>query len=168
MKTTIVPAQVTTVEDKIAGNIGMSQLLLLITPVFIGSILFVILPPFFSYSAYKAVLIVIMALLCATLAIRIRGKILLYWVAVLVRYNTRPKFYVFNKNDMHLRDPEIEPLETKETTPVSTETESAKLVPMLSLSEIVTAQNILAHPSANFRLEFNKKGKLSVHITEIQ
>ena len=118
MKTTIVPAQVTTVEDKIAGNIGMSQLLLLITPIFAGSILFVVLPPFFNYSAYKAVLIVIMALFCATLAIRIHGKILLYWVAVLVRYNSRPKYFVYNKNDNYLRDTDIEADEAEEVKAV--------------------------------------------------
>ena len=168
MKTTIVPAQVTTVEDKIAGNIGMSQLLLLITPIFIGSILFVVLPPFFSYSTYKVVLIFLLSFVCASLAIRIHGKILMYWLIVLARYNLRPKFYVFNKNDVHLREPEFKIVEAEEVKPVLSEDADAKPTVALSLPEIVSAENIVSHPSANFRLEFNKKGKLSGHITEIQ
>jgi hypothetical protein len=167
MKTTIVPAQVTTVEDKIAGNISMHQLLLLVVPIFIGSGLFVILPPFFSYAVYKVVMIAIIASICALLAIRIRGKILLFWLAVLLKYNLRPRYYVFNKNDSYLREDydltiqkEIEEEEEQGGMVYS-------LAPALSLGEVVTAEQLLANPNANFRLEINKKGRLSVHITEI-
>jgi len=167
MKTTIVPAQVTTVEDKIAGNISMHQLLLLVVPIFIGSGLFVILPPFFSYAVYKVVMIAIIASICALLAIRIRGKILLFWLAVLLKYNLRPRYYIFNKNDSYLREDydltiqkEIEEEEEQGGMVYS-------LAPALSLSEVVTAEQLLANPNANFRLEINKKGRLSVHITEI-
>src|SRR5438045_2898426 len=104
MRTTIVPAQITTVEDKIAGNLGLSQIMLLIAPVFGGSSLFVIFPPFFNYAAYKVVLIAITALLCGMLAVRIKGKILLFWLIAVLRYNLRPAYYVFDKNSMHNRE----------------------------------------------------------------
>ncbi len=103
MRTTIVPAQITTVEDRIAGRLGMSQLLLIISPIFGGSAVFVVLPPFFNYATYKVVLIVCVASLSALLAIRIKGKILLFWAITLLRYNTRPKYYLFNKNSTHTR-----------------------------------------------------------------
>ena len=77
MKVTIVPAQVTTVEDRIAGNLGLSQLLLLTTPVFSGSLLYVVLPPVFHGAIYKLVLIVALFIICSLMAIRIKGKILL-------------------------------------------------------------------------------------------
>ena len=167
MKTTIVPAQVTTVEDKIAGNISMHQLLLLVVPIFIGSGLFVILPPFFSYAVYKVVMIAIITSLCALLAIRIRGKILLFWLVVLLKYNLRPRYYIFNKNDLYLRE-DNDLVINKEPEAVEEELEPIhSLAPSLSLGELMTAEQLLANPNANFRLEINKKGRLSVHITEI-
>src|ERR1039458_6831582 len=104
MKVTIVPAQVTTVEDRIAGNLRLSQLLLLTTPVFSGSLLYVVLPPVFHGAIYKLVLIVALFIICSLMAIRIKGKILLLWLVVLVHYNLRPRFYVFNKLSTHGRE----------------------------------------------------------------
>src|SRR5471032_2198661 len=104
MRTTIVPSQITTVEDKIAGRLGLTQLLLLSATVFGASGIFVIFPPFFSYAVYKLVLIVSFAALCGLLAIRVKGKILLFWGTVLIRYNLRPRYYVFSNNSMHARD----------------------------------------------------------------
>ena len=88
-------------------------------------------------------------------------------MAVLLKYNLRPRYYVFNKNDSYLREDydltiqkEIEEEEEKGGMVYS-------LAPALSLGEVVTAEQLLANPNANFRLEINKKGRLSVHITEI-
>lgn len=167
MKTTIVPAQVTTVEDKIAGNIGMSQLLLLVVPIFIGSALFVLLPPFFSYATYKAVVIAVIALVCALLAIRIKGKLALFWIAVMVRYNRRPRYYVFDKNDLHLRETDSLPDPEASIEIDQRDYESRAVSPALRLSDVVTAEELMANPRAQFRLEINKKGILSVHITEV-
>ena len=74
MRQTVVPAQVTTVEDKIAGNISFKQMLLLVAPVFLGGAMYVFLPPFLGYSVYKIVLWILFALVCATLAVRIKGR----------------------------------------------------------------------------------------------
>src|SRR6266702_3116458 len=104
MRTTTVPAQITTVEDKIAGELSLIQLLLLVAPIFGGAAIFVVLPPFFTSAPYKIVIIVCIAVLFAMLAIRIKGKIVLTWLLILTRYNTRPRYYLFNKNDTHLRD----------------------------------------------------------------
>jgi hypothetical protein len=66
----------------------------------------VLLPPFYEYAVYKVVLLIVLALVCLTLAIRVKGKIVLSWIGILLHYNMRPKYYVFNKNDMHLRHEE--------------------------------------------------------------
>lgn len=169
MRTTIVPAQITTVEDRIAGRLGLSQLLLLILPVFGGSGIFVILPPFFNYAVYKLVLIVCVAVLCGLLAIRIKGKILLFWGITLLRYNLRPRYYVFNKNSTHTRDVVTQVDIAIETTE---EVKTTKVVhvqlPKLSTAELVAVETILANPAANLHVKTNKKGALSVSITEIQ
>lgn len=167
MRTTVVPAQVTTVEDKIAGNLGLSQLLLLTLPVFGGSALFVALPPFFNYATYKIVVIVCFAVLCGTLAIRIKGKILLLWAVVILRYNLRPRFYVFNRNSEYLRDVS-QPVKTEEATEKAKPEKTMQIFPRLSTTELVQVERLLAHPNSNLHLKTNRKGELSVHFTEVE
>lgn len=167
MRTTVVPAQVTTVEDKIAGNLGLSQLLLLTLPVFGGSALFVALPPFFNYATYKIVVIVCFAVLCGTLAIRIKGKILLLWAMVILRYNLRPRFYVFDRNSEHLRDVS-QPVKTEEVTKKAEPEKPVQIFPQLSTTELVQVEHLLTHPNSNLHLKTNSKGKLSVHFTEVE
>ncbi|MCB0197150.1 MAG: PrgI family protein [Anaerolineae bacterium] len=166
MKTTIVPAQVTTVEDKITGNLGVSQMLLLATPVFIGSLLFVLLPPFFSYASYKVGLIAILVFLCITLSVRIKGTIVLNWVRIMAQYNIRPKYYVFNKNSMHLRQDDLV-YETVEETAQQPQKANPSIKKTLPISDVVSVEQLIANPSANFKLKVSKKGRLSVYITEI-
>lgn len=168
MKTTIVPAQVTTVEDKITGSLGMSQLLLLITPIFIGSLLFVLLPPFFSYAPYKVALILILAIACSLLAIRIKSMILLMWLVLLSKYIKRPRYYIFNKNSDYLRETSYEIKAKTDIEQSTAKTVSKYHLNKLPLAELAKAQKLITHPSADFRLEINKKGKLRVHITEVQ
>lgn len=98
MKMTVVPAQVTTVEDRIIGNLGFSQILLQIVPVFTAAGIFTLLPPFMGGALYKYVLMGVVALLFGLLSIRIKGKILASWLVTILRYNLRPKYYLFNKN----------------------------------------------------------------------
>jgi len=103
MKTTIIPAQITTVEDKIAGNLSLTQIILLIIPVFSSPLLYMYLPPFMGFSWYKVIILVVLGTPSFILAIRIKGKIVLDWLVVIMRYGFRPKFYVFNKNDTNGR-----------------------------------------------------------------
>jgi hypothetical protein len=167
MKTTIVPAQVTTVEDKIAGNLGVSQLLLLIAPLFGGGLIFAFLPAFFGYETYKVVLTVILAAVCGFSAIRIKGKILLWWVVILFRYNWRPKYYLFNKNDTYLRA--VEPMEDLQDAKEEAQSKRALGVQasLLSPTELVQVEGLLANPELNLRFATNKKGELTVYATEI-
>jgi len=168
MRSTVVPAQITTVEDKIAGSLGLSQLILLTVPIFGGSALFVFLPPFFSYATYKVVLITAFAALCGLLAIRIKGKILLLWGVVLLRYNSRPRYYVFNKNDVHLRDIAPRVKEEKAVEQAKPEKKLLPSLPQLSTAELVRIENIITNPQANLHFKTNRKGELYVHITEVR
>lgn len=168
MRTTIVPAQITTVEDKIAGRLGLSQLMLLIAPIFGGSIVFVILPPFFNYAVYKVVLIVCVASLCALLAIRIKGKILLSWMVTLLRYNTRPRYYVFSKNSTHTRDIALTAVTEEATETVEAKPKMYTPLPQLSTAQLVEIEGLIANPDANLHVTTNKKGVLSVHLTEVK
>ena len=168
MRSTIVPAQITTVEDKIAGNLGLSQLLLLVTPIFGGSALYVALPPFFDYAVYKLVIIVCFAVLCGLLAIRVKGKILLHWVTIISSYNLRPKYYVFDKKSVYLREPDHKYHQPELTrAAVKTEETIKELLPRLSPSELFQMERLVASPEADLHFKTNRKGKLSVHITKV-
>lgn len=168
MKVTVVPAQVTTVEDRIAGSLGMSQLVLLAAPIFIGSGLYVILPPVMHTVVYKLVVIALLFVLCGLMAIRIKGKIVLLWLITLFRYNVRPRFYVYNKRDLHGREQYRDGLISElEGEPVVINRRVRKTL-SLSTADVVELEHIIGNPAAKLSFETNKKGKLYVRITEIK
>ena len=169
MKMTVVPAQVTTVEDRIIGNLGFSQILLLIVPVFAAAGICVLLPPFMGGALYKYVIMGVVALLFGLLSIRIKGKIVALWLVTVLRYNLRPKYYLFNKNVTAGRDE----YHGKAVAPEAKEATEKKPVKKTSLNQldIPTTARILAtieNPATNFRLETGKKGNLHVRFTEIE
>lgn len=169
MKSTIIPAQVTTVEDRIAGPLVMSQLMLLAAPIFAGSLLYVILPPAAHRSAYKLVLITLLAFICGLLAIRIKGKIILLWLIILLSYNLRPRYYVFNKNTVAARNYyENVELEPEENEIPETEVVPLAKLPQLSMADHAQVEAIIEHPDAQLAFATNRKGGLSVVINQVK
>lgn len=168
MKSTVVPAQITTVEDRIAGNLGVSQALLLLIPIFGSSLCFAFLPPFVSYATYKVVLIVCLAALCGTLAIRIRGRLLLHWAIAILRYNVRPRYYIFDKNSSYMRESPRRVKKEEVTQPAKDKKPLLPKLPHLSTAERVKIEDIMMNPQANLHFTTNRKGNLSVHITEVK
>ena len=168
MKVTVVPAQVTTVEDRIIGNLGFSQMLLMIIPVFISAGLFALLPPFMGSALYKYVIMAVLAFVCCVLAIRIKGKIVALWLVTIIRYNVRPKYYLFNKNTTVLRQdypPIVQPKVEQKTKRVK---EGQMTRPKLDTLETAKVLMAIENPAAKFRFEATKKGGLNVRLTEIK
>ena len=168
MKVTVVPAQVTTVEDRIIGNLGFSQMLLMIIPVFVSAALFALLPPFMGSALYKYLIMGILALVCCILAIRVKGKIVALWLVTILRYNVRPKYYLFNKNTSALRQdypPVVEPKAEQKTDEMKKERVAR---PRLNTHETARVLAAIENPAAKFRLETTKKGGLNVRLTEIE
>lgn len=168
MKSTTVPAQVTTVEDKIAGNLNLAQLLLLAASVFGGFALYIVVPPMMHFSILKVLLCLAIMLVFASLAIKIRGRILALWIGTILRYNLRPRYYIYNKNDSYLRQPEeVKKTEKKAKTIIEKEATAHRIldIPMTKLVQLETA---MADPTAQLAFEANKKGNLHVRITEIK
>ena len=168
MKVTVVPAQVTTVEDRIIGNLGFSQMLLLIIPVFTSAALFALLPPFMGSALYKYMIMGILALVYCILAIRIKGKIAALWLVTILRYNVRPKYYLFNKNTSALREDYPAVIESK-TEQAANETKKERVVrPRLNTPQTAKVLATIENPAAKFRFETTKKGGLNVRLTEIE
>lgn len=168
MKTTVVPAQITSVEDRIAGNLSFKQLILMITPVFVSTALFVLLPPFTKYRLYKVIISASFALLCFTLALRVKGKLVVEWIIMLSHYNLRPRIYVFNKNNTSGRS--ITPKPKKQKVEKEVKESKVPLLPKLAFTtgEIMNFENVLGNPSADLHFIRSKKGGLRVHIKEVK
>ncbi len=88
MRTTIIPAQITTVEDKIAGSLNLNQILILMIPVFWAAIVYAFLVPIMKLSTFKLGLILIVAFICLILAFRIKEKIIAEWLSTLAKNKT--------------------------------------------------------------------------------
>lgn len=169
MKTAIVPAQVTTVEDKVAGNLNLTQLILIASPVFIGGVLYALLPPSFEIATYKIVTMTILFSVFALLAIRIKERLLLMWLVIFFRYNSRPRYYVLDKNDLYLRNSlsiTNEPV-VIEVASLPEDTIQS-LLPQLNTAERARLEIMLSNPDAKLSVMTNKKGMLYVSITEIK
>lgn len=167
MKVTVVPAQVTTVEDKIMGSLGLSQLFLLIAPVFIGGGCYIFLPPFSAFHPYKYLLIGVVAVTCILLAIRVKGKLIASWIVVLLRYNLRPKLYVFNKNTAIYREQYETATPVEETAPKE-QSETQRHIPKLDFQAAAKVRAVIDNPELRLRFESTKKGGLHVRLTEIE
>ncbi|MCA9328179.1 PrgI family protein [Candidatus Saccharibacteria bacterium] len=168
MKVTVVPAQVTTVEDRIMGALSFSQLMLLIIPVFFGGGLYLLAPPLLGSDLYKYIVMTTIALICITLAIRVRGKILAFWMVIILRYNLRPKYYLFNKNTSMFREDYAKAVPETETATERTDLKKHAKLPRLELQEMSDLMAKLEHPAAKLRFETTRKGGLYVRLTEIE
>ena len=166
MRQTVVPAQVTTVEDKIAGNISFKQMLLLVAPVFLGGAMYVFLPPFLGYSAYKMVLWILFTIVCATLAVRIKGRLVADWIVIRTKYNLRPAFYTYNKNSLKLRKKfNVVP----DKTEVNESAEKKKYIHHeVDFGSLRRLEEIILEPKANLIFHATKKGGLRVSIKEVK
>lgn len=168
MKATVVPAQITNVEDRVAGNLGFSQLILFAVPVFGGALLYAILPPFMEYCLYKIIVIGVITVFSSILAIRIKGKIILLWLVVLLSYNFRPKLFLFNKCVVCYR--KDYPETAKEFTLGDKKIQLAcpVTIPKLGSREMTQLYVAMENPVNRLCFETNRKGKMNVRITEIQ
>ncbi|MDQ3099472.1 MAG: PrgI family protein [bacterium] len=166
MKTSIIPAQVTTVEDRIAGNFTLTQLLLLLMPLFISVGIYVLLPAKLHLNGYKVVLILFAPVVCFTLALRIKGKIILHWLFILSAYNLRPHFYIYNKNDSTLRAAILSPNEMRDIIKSSeAEAPDVKQRAEISIENKRKLTRFITNPNTGVRFQFKKGG---IHVVTSQ
>jgi hypothetical protein len=157
MKRSIVPAQITTVEDKVLGNLSPMQAGLI--SLVIGVLFYVVLPKHFHFETYKLALLLGLELIGATLSIRINDQMLAFWLAMRLQYNLRPRYYIYNKNDTYLRNIPTEP-EAPATSNVKDQSSTKHAVlPKMPVSAAVRMEEIMADASVNLRLRTGKNGK---------
>jgi hypothetical protein len=165
MRTTIVPAQITTVEDRISGNLTFSQVLLLISALLIASVFYLALPPHRGFGNTKVAVMVVECIFFAVLTLRIQGRIMADWLVLYLRFAVRPRIYVFTKNDLTSRETAGE--EYKKVIQPMKVTPSHVTSNSLSLPEQLKLTKLLANPSLTVRFALTKKGGIDVSLTPI-
>lgn len=168
MKTTVVPAQITTVEDRIAGSLTLVQILLLIIPMVIGVLIYSSFGPKMHASTLKIVLIVMQALFFGILAIRYQGKILGDWLIVILRFRARPRQYIYTKKDLSHRQIVIEKPENDSKTEQAKETMQIAEIEELSLLEQLKVKKIMESENLSVSFKVSKKGGFDVSLKEIK
>lgn len=163
MKTTVIPAQITTVEDRIAGNLNLTQMILLIIPIIWTMVVYALLYPAMKLSIYKVPLMVLVTVICLILAIRIKGKVLIHWLIILLRYNLRPKYYLYNKNEAYLRDIDLPVFKAeKRKLSKSPAKQEKKVKANITLGDLARLEDFITNPKYGFSIKLNKKGALNV------
>jgi len=157
MRTTIIPAQITTVEDKIAGSLNMTQILLLITPILVDALIYVALFPQSKINIYKSILMLIITVFLFLLALRIKGKIVLMWLIVLVNYQLRPKYYLFNKNSLYQRETDYIVSESKNNKSVKKENIIKTKNLDLSIIDLIKLEKIMNSNKLAVNFHFKDK-----------
>jgi hypothetical protein len=161
MKHINVPAQVTTVEDRIAGNLTLTQLSLLAAPIFLDFGLYTVIPKAMHMNLYKVFMMLIITLVFCILAIRLKNKIILYWAITIMNFKLRSRVYVFNKNSLYLRD-SIETKQDQSDQLTTKSTAAVALKPTLNKNDTEASLPDLA--SLNFIKE--RKGRLYVYVNQ--
>jgi len=167
MKSQVIPAQITTVEDRIAGSLSLTQILILLTPVLFGSFVFAVLPPSMTLVWYKFTISLFFAFIAITLAFRVKEKLVIQWIGVFIRYNLRPKYYIFNKNNQFMRRinlpkeiarvPELAPLDEKFSRPSFSP----------NIAGLIQLEDLLSTGQSHIRFTTSKKGGLHVAMEKV-
>ncbi|MDO8669673.1 MAG: PrgI family protein [Candidatus Buchananbacteria bacterium] len=164
MRTTVVPAQITTVEDRIAGSLTFAQIVLLVIPLFISAAIYVIFPPKMHFGVTKLVFIGLQYLFFGGLAIRFRGKIVADWLIIYLRFLFRPRKYIFIKNDLTGRDSSMQMLSSSNVSKKPIKEKTKKTYETLAPSEETHINQLLENPSLSLSLKLAKKGGIDVSL----
>ena len=169
MRVSIVPAQITTVEDKIAGNVSVQQAMLLGIPILFGFTIALVFPPSGQFVAYKIAIVIALFVICGSLAIRIRDRIVAQWLKLFVIYSARPEHYVYDKNSSYLRIPEtVEVPVQEEVQDIDSPKKSTFVQNNISPKEFVRLEQFAMDARAGIKYEVGKKGELNVRVTEVK
>lgn len=168
MRISIVPAQITTVEDKIAGNVSVQQAMLLGVPILFGFIIALVFPPSGQFVAYKIAIVLGLFIICGSLAIRIKDRIVAKWLKLFVIYSARPLYYVYDKNSTYLRDTEVTDVATEVVVATQPVRKPAVTTNNISPKEFVRLEQFATDARAGMKFEIGKKGELNVRITEVK
>lgn len=170
MRTQVIPAQITTVEDKIVGNLNLTQLFILISPILVITGVYAFLPPTMKIVSYKVSIFIISIISAIALSLRIKGKVVINWLGILFTYNLRSKYYVYNKNEPLFREMALPHTEKKRANSVKMVSvdENKEILPKSKIKELASFENLLDQNEVDFRYKTGKKGGINVAFDQIK
>lgn len=168
MKTRAIPAQITTVEDRIAGNLNLTQIILLMLPVFWLMVVYAVLPQTMRLTMYKIPLIILVTVVSSVLALRIKGKVMIHWLVILLKFNTRPMYYVYDKNESFMRDIALPVFKKRQRRllPRTKVIEEKKSIQVLSFADLIRLEDFVSNPKISFSVKTDRKGGLNVAVEQ--
>lgn len=125
-------------------------------------------PPELNFALYKIILFFVIGIFSGTLAIRIKEKMIISWLIILLRFVVRPKYFIFNKNDLTEREiirEEIVPLTKKAKVYQKAE---QKQTQRISFGQAIQFEKFINNPKASISFRFERKGGLNVSVSEIR
>ena len=164
MKTTVVPAQITTVEDKVAGNLSFTQIILLILPLITSTAIYVVIPHHDKLNAIKIVLIALQFMVFGGLSLRIKGKVVMDWLLVYLRFAARPRIYIYTKADTIHRDIIAEPKEERVSHVAKKAAAKEETPALLTFPEHLRLSELLANRGLTIGFTQAEKGGINVSI----
>jgi len=167
MKTTVVPAQITTVEDRIAGSLTLPQIVLMVMAMVIGAGIYAVVMPKMHFGSIKITLIAIECIFFGGLALRFNGKILGEWLVILLRFNSRPRRYIFTKNDPIHREIIIKEPKVTEAKKIEIKVES-KNTKTISLHDQIKIDQLFNENLVRLSFKPSKKGGLNVELKKAE
>ncbi|MBW7956055.1 hypothetical protein H3C66_04965 [Patescibacteria group bacterium] len=159
MRTTVIPAQVTTVEDTIAGSLTLTQIILLILPVLLSTATYALLPQSMTLTTYKTTLIVILFVSFMVLALRIKGRLVVSWITLLSSYVFRPHTFVFDKSTSFCREVYV-PVADKISTKTKAIQKTVSKNILAPKSATIDYETLMRNTDLNIR--FTSKGLLVI------
>ena len=170
MRSTIIPAQITTVEDRIAGNLNLTQILLLMVPVLVTTVLYAHLSPVLRFTYFKLIAIAVVCAVSIGLSIRVKGKVVLQWLAVILRYNLRPRYYLCNKNESYLRVLDLPETKTQilTTTQINSRKAPSNTNNYQSLLGKLQFEELLHTNHISSRFSFKENGHFHVALEQVK
>lgn len=166
MRTTVVPAQVTTVEDRIAGNLTLPQITLMVISLVVGAVIYAGIPQKMHFGTLKTTLTIIQFAILGALALRINGKIVADWLIIYSRYSTRPRRYIFTKNDLTHRDIIAEKENIKTQAEQKNISEHIVTAKPLTLLEQLNLKKIFDNDDLTISFKPSKKGGMDVSLKQ--
>jgi hypothetical protein len=136
-------------------------------PVFFGIVLYAMIYPVMKISLVKIILASIIFLVCAILAIRIKGKLIVNWLIVILKFNLRPTYYIFDKNTTYLRDiylPKIK--KTKKAIKTQKVKVKTKYRQTIGETETHKLNHLIKNQSISYKL--NRGGAINVAFEQIK
>lgn len=156
MRTTVIPAQITTVEDRIVASLNLTQIILLLSSLFVATFIYATFPPSLTFSIYKIPLFILTFTTFGALALRIKGKVVINWLLILSIYYLRPQYYVYNKNDLTTRTIGFVVKKNKAHARARAKVKEVAKTNNLSISDLVQIETALANPKTSFSVKFRK------------